>query len=144
MSDAVDAFVAALGPLLVRRFREDLYARLGSSAPVPLRDGTYPLLTALAERPATAAEVSARVGVDRTVASRQASALVEAGLVARTPDPTDARGALLTLTPAGREATARLAAETREMIRALGLPGDDLAAATRVLIALTKALADGR
>lgn len=41
--------------------------------------------------------------VDPSVASRQVHELVQHGLIARVPDPRDARAALLELTPAGRQ-----------------------------------------
>ncbi len=134
-ADSLDALLDALGALLVRRFRDSLYARLQPACPVALRDGTYPLLIALAAAPATAAQVGQRMGVDRTVASRQATVLLEAGLLERGPDPADARGTLLTLTPQGRRAAEDLRRSARELLEQLlaGFPDDALDQAVLVL-----------
>lgn len=91
-----------LAGMLVRRFRNRIYEQIGAGLPVPVRDGTYPVLVGLRRAPATAAQLSVDVGVDRTVASRHASQLVAAGLVSRQTDPRDRRGGLLSLTAEGR------------------------------------------
>ena len=97
-----DSIAAILETMLVRRFRESLYDRIGEGAPVPIRDGTYPVLNGLRVGPATAAELARQIGVDRTVVSRQASQLAAADLVDRHVDPGDRRGGLLSLTDRGR------------------------------------------
>ncbi|AKT52060.1 MarR family winged helix-turn-helix transcriptional regulator [Arsenicicoccus sp. oral taxon 190] len=143
---AVVDLLDALTPLLVRRFREGVYQRLQGASPVRLSDGTYPILTALLSGPASAAQVAARVGVDRTVVTKQASTLQRAGLVARRPDPGDARATLLVLTPAGEEAAAGLRRAALQLIGELSTTGVDpgaLAQAAAVLRALTEVVQAG-
>lgn len=140
------AFIDALAPLLVRRFREELYTHLQPASPIALRDGTYPLLAALAHGPATAARVSERIGVDRTVISRQATVLIDAGLVARRVDPTDKRGHVLSLTPEGERCAQALS--TRLLTLASELCADeagraDVAATIRTLNKLASSLRVG-
>ena len=54
------------------------------------------------------------VHADPSTLSRQVSALVEQGLIAREPDPADGRATLLAITPAGHKAfTKRLAQRNR-------------------------------
>jgi DNA-binding MarR family transcriptional regulator len=49
------------------------------------------------------ADVAHQLGIDRSGASRFVTAAVENGYLERTPSAADARRAVLTLTPAGRE-----------------------------------------
>lgn len=77
-----------LGILLQRRVRSRVYGRLVISG---------------LERygPLSAADLGARIGIDRTVTTRRASRLEAAGLVRRTPDEHDRRATLLELADAG-------------------------------------------
>lgn len=111
-----DSIAATLATMLVRGFRESLYERLGGTAPIPIRDGTYPVITGLRDGPSTAAQLARRIGVDRTVVSRQASQLVAANLVRRTPDPQDRRGGLLSLTDHGRSVADGLQREVSHVV----------------------------
>ena len=56
------------------------------------------------EGPLRATTMATLLEVDLSVVSRQVKSLEDAGLVQREPDPVDARAALVTATPAGREA----------------------------------------
>lgn len=116
--DAHERLAAVLTTMLVRRFRESIYAAVGDDLPVPIRDGTYPVLMALSRAPATAAAISTAVGIDRTVASRQAADLVAAGLVAARPDPGDRRGNQLALTDAGERVAATVQQRFLDLIAA--------------------------
>ena len=71
------------------------------------------------------------------------SRLVEAGLVARVPHPTDGRGALARITAAGRDvvaaATARL---NTEVFAAMGLSGAEARRLTALLAKVRAASGD--
>lgn len=99
----------ALGQLLLRRNRSALYDAVLRSAPPGVDRRTYPMLSGLAQLgPLSAARLADEVGIDRSGASRYADRLETAGLLERSPDPSDGRATLLTLTPAGRDAVAEL------------------------------------
>ena len=53
--------------------------------------------------PVSVVDLATRSNLDKGQASRAAQALVERGLVAKTPSDTDARGVVLKLTPRGRK-----------------------------------------
>ena len=98
----------ALGQLLLRRNRSALYAIL-DSAPEGVDRQTYSVLSGLARiGPQTAARLADEVGIDRSGASRYADRLENAGLLERSPDPSDGRATLLSLTPKGDAAVAGL------------------------------------
>lgn len=95
---------AAIAELLRRDTRENLY--LGALAPYRdvLDAVRYPTLSGISRyEPISAAMLSRRLGVDRTVVSRYAAQLEDAGLVSRRADSADRRASLLSLTPRGRE-----------------------------------------
>ena len=56
------------------------------------------------EGPLRPTALSALLGVDLSVVSRQIKALETVGFVSRAPDPSDARAALVSATPSGRAA----------------------------------------
>jgi DNA-binding MarR family transcriptional regulator len=58
----------------------------------------------LRHQPVRAKEIADWLGIGAAPMSRQLADLEAQGLVARTPDPDDARAALTSLTPAGQEA----------------------------------------
>ena len=83
----------------------------------------YPVLSGLARiGPTSATELALTIGVDRSATTRYATRLESAGLIARTPDPADARATMLELTPAGRKAVAKMRGN---LTRALGDILDD-------------------
>ncbi|ASU85586.1 MarR family transcriptional regulator [Nocardiopsis gilva YIM 90087] len=95
---------AALGELLQRRVRADLYGDLTDGIGHGVDPTTYPVISGIARLgPITAARLAAEVGIDRSVASRYASRLEEHGLIRRGRDKHDRRAVLLTLTPRGQE-----------------------------------------
>ncbi|MFB9836217.1 MarR family winged helix-turn-helix transcriptional regulator [Actinoallomurus acaciae] len=75
-------------------------------------DGTTcPVLSGLARTgPTTASRLADLIGLDRTVTTRYATRLEEAGLVARAADADDRRATRLSLTGEGRRAVAALRA----------------------------------
>jgi DNA-binding MarR family transcriptional regulator len=76
--------------------------RIGRAADAPITGASLVALRIIARTdPATTSHVARRLGLDLSTASRQIRPLEHAGLVARTPDPTDRRVALLSLTDAG-------------------------------------------
>jgi DNA-binding MarR family transcriptional regulator len=108
----------AFGLLLRRTTRARLYGRLTDGLHATLDESTYPVISGLARLgPRSAAQLAAEIGVDRSVVSRHASRLVDAGLLKREPDPSDRRAVLLTLTGSGRTVV-------REMRRRLAVAFD--------------------
>ena len=84
-------------------------------------------------------ELAAQRGVRQSVVSRQVCELEARGLVVRRPDPTDARAALVRLTPAGRELLDGVARTRRRVFHdsLARHPVADVQAAARVARALT-------
>jgi DNA-binding MarR family transcriptional regulator len=102
---------AALGTLLHRGTRAQLYGALTEGIAPEVNEATYPVLSGLARTgPRSAAALAAEIGVDRSVSSRHATRLEHAGLLRREPDPADGRATLLVLTPAGERAVAAMRA----------------------------------
>jgi DNA-binding MarR family transcriptional regulator len=115
-SPTIGAEVAeALADLLRRASRARMYGMLTRGLDPALDEATYPVLSGLDRYgPASAAALAGPVGLDRSVVSRHAARLTEAGLVARAPDPRDGRATLLTLTARGDAAVV----ETRRRLAA--------------------------
>lgn len=94
-----------LGLLLRRTTRARLYGRLTAGVHDGLDEATYPVMSGVSRfGPLSAAQLAEEIGLDRSVVSRHASRLVEAGLLKRSPDPSDRRATLLALTDGGRRA----------------------------------------
>lgn len=98
----------ALGVILTRGFRSGLYGSVTLGVAPGLTEANYPILSSLARsrQPRSAAALAPDLGLDRSVVSRRATELIQAGLVAQQPGPGDRRQALLTLTPRGHTAIA--------------------------------------
>ncbi|WP_412872120.1 MarR family winged helix-turn-helix transcriptional regulator [Curtobacterium flaccumfaciens] len=92
----------ALGVILTRGFRTGLYATVTLDVAPGLTEANYPVLSSLARsgQPLSAASLAPDLGLDRSVVSRRATELIQAGLVAPQPSR-DRRQALLALTPRG-------------------------------------------
>ncbi|ASF09526.1 putative MarR family transcriptional regulator [Nocardia brasiliensis NBRC 14402] len=103
MHDEVGGEIAdALGVLLRRATRVQLYKRLTADMGEALDEWTYPVLSAVARiGPRSAADLASEVGLDRSGVTRRASRLEQAGLLFREPDPLDRRATLLVLTEQG-------------------------------------------
>ena len=100
---------AALGTLLLRRNRRDLYRPLTEGVGSGVNATTYPVISGVSRLgPITATDLAPEVGLDRTVTSRYATQLVDRGLLRRSPDPTDPRRSLLTLTTDGEAVVATM------------------------------------
>ncbi len=99
----------ALGVLLQRNFRTQLYAVLVDGVHDAVDAASYPVLSGVARlQPVTAAALGSAVGLDRSVVSRRAAALTDAGLLDNLADPDDRRANLLSLSPAGDTVVAAL------------------------------------
>jgi DNA-binding MarR family transcriptional regulator len=99
----------ALGRLLRRSTRARLYPRLTAGLGDSLDEATYPVISGLARYgPRSAAQLAEDIGIDRSVVSRHATRLEQAGLIERLPDPADGRARLLSLTSAGRQAAGQM------------------------------------
>ncbi|AJZ84218.1 MarR family winged helix-turn-helix transcriptional regulator [Streptomyces antimycoticus] len=95
----------ALGTLLRRSTREQIYRRLTEGLGEAVDEVTYPVLSGLARTgPRSAAGLADEIGLDRSGVTRRATRLEEAGLLRREPDPGDRRATLLALTETGRQA----------------------------------------
>ncbi|WP_414942019.1 MarR family winged helix-turn-helix transcriptional regulator [Amycolatopsis sp. cmx-11-51] len=105
----------ALGVLLRRATRIQLYKTLTADVDEALDELTYPVLSAVARiGPRSAADLASEVGLDRSGVTRHASRLEQAGLLCREPDPFDRRATLLVLTEPG----ARVVDELRRRLAA--------------------------
>src|SRR4051812_463211 len=110
--------------------------------------GVLKVLAKLGEQ--RSGDIAARLGVDASVVSRQLTALEADGLVARRPDPADARVSLTALTPAGRLRLEKLyAGFSRQLRAALADWNDEDLSATagalrRVAEAMTEASRSGK
>lgn len=67
-------------------------------------------------------DLAARLGVDRSTATRMCDRLVNAGLINRTGDPADRRAVVISLTAAGREVVAAVTQARRDRVAALLRP----------------------
>ncbi|MFI1179179.1 MarR family winged helix-turn-helix transcriptional regulator [Streptomyces sp. NPDC020799] len=136
---------AAIGALTLRATRAGLYGRLASGVE-GVDATTYPVLSGIARvGPVTATKLAEAIGMDRTVTTRYATRLQEAGLITRRPDPADARATRLALTDAGEHAVAALRRAMESFLAeemATWPPGEAATFATR-LERLTESLAQG-
>jgi len=120
-----------------RRMRQEAGADLGPSQ-----------MTALAtvERrgPLAPSEIAAAEGIRRPTVTRIVARLAEAGLVQRTADPDDGRGALVSITAEGSELLKEMRrAKTAYLVQHLGdLDPEDAAALTRAVEVLEQMLED--
>jgi DNA-binding MarR family transcriptional regulator len=75
------------------------------------------------------------------VVSRQVNALTEAGMVERIRDPRDGRAWLVSMTPPGREALAKIWDRRRQWFASVlaGFEPHELASATKVVCAIHEA-----
>lgn len=94
---------------LNRRIRVDSQAALP-----PLQ--TSVLATLADEEPLRLSELARREAVTPPTMSRVLAALDDSGLLVRTPDPQDARSALVHLSPLGRETIVRVRTERTAML----------------------------
>ncbi|MFI9081494.1 MarR family winged helix-turn-helix transcriptional regulator [Streptomyces sioyaensis] len=111
------AVADALGVLLRRENRAQIYGEVTRNIAEGIDEVSYPVISGLARQgPCTAAKLAVEVGLDRSVVSRRATDLQAAGLLVRSPDPSDSRGTLLMLTPAGHAAVAAMRSRLAHLI----------------------------
>lgn len=113
---ALPSWLVNQAALLATRLVTDELAGLG------LRRHHYSLMTALDEiGPASQADLGRRTTIDRSDVVATVNDLAELGFVERTPDPTDRRRNVVSLTPAGRR-------RLRQLDRRLAAVQDELLA----------------
>lgn len=129
---------------LARRLRVHLVRLLNAHAP-GLSPEQWFLLFRLFERGGRSqSDLTDPVLDDRPNVSRQIKGLIAVGFVERSPDPTDGRRSLLSLTEAGRERVETLLPIVVEARRTLfaDVPADDLSAFSGVLAGLEEAVSN--
>lgn len=134
---------SAIGALTLRVTRAGPYGRLTSGVE-GVDATTYPVLSGLARvGPVTATKLAEAIGMDRTVTTRYATRLQEAGLIARRPDPADARATRLALTDEGERAVTALRGAMESFVaeEMATWPPDEAAAFAMRLERLTHSLA---
>ena len=128
-SDPYPRFDRELG-LLLRRARASMTAMSERLHP-DLDPSAYPLLGHVSRTPGVrSSDLAAHIGVGRATISRQVHRLEALGLVSRRPDPQDARGQLLELTPEGTQFVLEAQDTRRRWLRSAlaSWPADDVAA----------------
>ncbi|GAA1853989.1 MarR family winged helix-turn-helix transcriptional regulator [Myceligenerans crystallogenes] len=110
--------------------------------------GRLDALRTIAEVPGCrVSDVVRRLGITVGAASKGVDRQVRDGFVRRIPDPEDGRSSFLALTPEGRQVLDDLlpaaAREVGAVVRATGLPDDDVAHLSRILPVLRAALESG-
>jgi DNA-binding MarR family transcriptional regulator len=117
--------------LLVRRLRQQDPGRL---SPAQLSA----LVTVEAGGPMRLGDLAARENVAAPTVTRMVGAMEEAGLVSRRPDPSDARGSLVSLAPGGVAALDALRRERNNLLsrKLAALPAEQRAALEAALPAL--------
>jgi DNA-binding MarR family transcriptional regulator len=118
-----------------RRLRQEAGADLGPSQ-------TTALATIERHGPLAPSELASVEGIQRPTVTRIVARLAEAGLVERTADPEDGRGALVSITAEGSALLKRLRrAKTAYLVQHLGdLDPDDAAALERAVEVLERML----
>jgi len=86
--------------VLVRRLRRLIAERARLVHP-DLAPVGYSMLMALQDEPRRASDLVDLFSIDKGAVSRQVQALLELGLIKRSPDPDDRRAAILTITDEG-------------------------------------------
>lgn len=102
---------------------------------VPLSRTEASVLAALSERPWRITELAARERITQPGITLLVNRLEQRGWAKRRVDPSDRRVVLVTITPAGEEARARLRAEYRALFHEemATLPDEDLCALSRAI-----------
>jgi len=128
--------------LLLRRARS-LGKAWADRAHPELEPGAYPLLAHVARTPGVRnSDLAVQFGIGRATICRQVQHLEELGLLARQPDPQDARSQVLELTGKGRDLVTKVQEAGRQRLRAaLGeWSPDDVAVLADTLGRLNKTL----
>lgn len=120
-NESLDSISRTLAQVVRLTSSRSLFARQARAAGVDLTQPSYALLRVLIDGGPLAMGALARgAHMDVGMATRQVTALVDAGLVTRTPDPADARVAVVAVTRQGQRVAGRLQdARRRHLQRAL-------------------------
>ena len=103
--------------VLIRRLRRRIAERARLVHP-ELAPVAYSMLMALHDSgPQRASALVELFAIDKGAVSRQVQALLELGLIERTPDPDDRRAAILEITPLGKQRLEAVAAQRRLEVR---------------------------
>ena len=98
--------------VLVRRLRRLISERARLVHP-DLAPVGYSMLMALQDEPRRASDLVDLFSIDKGAVSRQVQALLELGLIERTPDPEDRRAAILAITDEGTRRLAKVSDKRR-------------------------------
>jgi DNA-binding MarR family transcriptional regulator len=105
--------------LLARRLSKPVRLHGSSGWTVLDRPAYQALWHIVDEGPLRLTALAGLLGVDLSVVSRQVRSLEDNGFVGRTPDPGDARAALVSVTQSGREAFDRTRKQRSEVLDAV-------------------------
>jgi DNA-binding MarR family transcriptional regulator len=111
--------------LLARRLSKPVRLHGPSGWTVLDRPAYQALWRIVDEGPLRLTTLAGRLEVDLSVVSRQVRSLQDAGFVSRTPDPDDARAALVSVTDSGREALVRTRKQRTEVLDSVLEQWDD-------------------
>jgi DNA-binding MarR family transcriptional regulator len=114
--------------VLVRRLRRVIAERAKMVHP-DLSPVAYSMLVALHDSgPRRASDLVGQFSIDKGAVSRQVQALLELGMIERTPDPEDRRAAILAITEEGERRLKKIMRTRREELRErlAGWETDDL------------------
>lgn len=119
--ESLDSISRTLAQVVRLTSSRSLFARQASAAGVGLTQPSYALLRVLIDGGPLAMGALARgAHMDVGMATRQVTALADAGLVTRKPDPSDARVAVVAITRQGQRVARKLQdARRRHLQRAL-------------------------
>lgn len=107
--DSVDSISATLARIVRLSVSRSAFARQASAADTELSQPSYILLRVLVdEGPLPVGRLASMAHMDVGMATRRVQALVDAGLVTRRTDPSDARVAVIDTTVGGERAAAVL------------------------------------
>ncbi|MFN8160516.1 MAG: MarR family transcriptional regulator [Solirubrobacterales bacterium] len=118
-----------------RRLRQEAAGELSPT-------GASALASVERHGPLTPSELARIERVKRPTATRTLSALAADGLISRTPDPSDGRSALVSVTPAGRDRLRRLRGRKNAYLarRMRAMPPQDVRALERAAEVLERML----
>jgi DNA-binding MarR family transcriptional regulator len=128
--------------ILVRRIRRVIAERARMLHPA-LSPVAYSMLMALNDSgPQRASDLVGIFSVDKGAVSRQVQALLELGLIERSPDPEDRRAMILAISEEGHRRLDSIALQRRSEVneRLVGWTDDDLSSFVRTLSRYNAAL----
>lgn len=139
----VAAVEAALTTLVRRAKLPDAHTAVAAAAGIRLDRAAYVILNRIGEwGPLRLSALAERLAVDLSTASRHVHRLETEGYVDRDDDPSDRRASLLSLTPAGLDAVARIRTARQEAVARLleDWPAEDRRDLARLLGRLVESL----